>query len=122
MKFDMVRPCLRCPFRTDIPGYLSAARVREIGASLDGGTFPCHNTVDYENGWGDDQESEEYTPSGNEVHCAGALILLERLSRPSQMMRIAERLGFYDRRKLDMNAPVYKSIGAMAKAQPRRGR
>jgi hypothetical protein len=33
------------------------------------------------------------------------------------MMRIGERLGLYDRRKLDMTAPVYDSFDAMARAQ-----
>ena len=59
---------------------------------------------------------------GGEAHCAGALILLEKLNLPSQMMRIAERLGMYDRRKLDMLAPVFDSFVAMIKAQPSRGR
>jgi hypothetical protein len=33
------------------------------------------------------------------------------------MMRIGERLGLYDRRKLDMRAPVFASFDAMARAQ-----
>lgn len=50
-------------------------------------------------------------------HCAGALILLEKIERPSQMMRIAERLGIYDRFKRDMDAPVYESFERMIEAQ-----
>lgn len=30
------------------------------------------------------------------MHCAGAMIVLEHEERPNQIMRIAERLGFYD--------------------------
>lgn len=40
------------------------------------------------------------------VHCAGALIFLEKRYRPNQLMRISERLGMYDRTKLDMKAKV----------------
>jgi len=53
------------------------------------------------------------------VHCAGALILLEKLEQPSQMMRIAERLRMYDARQLDMDAPVFESFEDMVKAQTR---
>ena len=28
--FTLVRPCPKCPFRTDIPGYLRRARAQEI--------------------------------------------------------------------------------------------
>ena len=35
--------------------------------------------------------------------------MLEHNQEPNQMMRIMERLGFYDRTKLDMDAPVFKS-------------
>lgn len=60
-----------------------------------------------------DDETGEYQPSGQEMHCAGALILLERANRASQMMRIAERLGMYDRTKLDMQAKVFASFDEM---------
>ena len=51
-----------------------------------------------------------------EAHCAGALILLEKLGEPSQMMRVCERIGLYDRTKLDMAAPVFDSFEAMREA------
>ena len=50
----------------------------------------------------------------NAEHCAGALIFLEAQEQPNQMMRIAERLGLYDRRKLDMESPVFDDADAMA--------
>jgi hypothetical protein len=40
------------------------------------------------------------------MHCAGAMIVLEHEDRPNQIMRIAERLGFYDRTALVMDSPV----------------
>lgn len=111
MSYALIKPCKNCPFRTDITAYLTPERVDEIEASLINSEFPCHKTTE----WGDGDE-EDYTPTGSEEHCAGALILLEKLERPSQMMRICERLGIYDRRKLDMNAPVYDSFEEMRDA------
>jgi hypothetical protein len=118
--YRLTSPCPMCPFRSDIPPYLNRGRVREIQQSLyDGGQFPCHLTTD----WGDDDDAEhDYIPTGHEVHCAGALIVLEKEGRPNQMMRIAERIGLYDARKLRMDAPVYASFRAMIDAQPERGR
>lgn len=48
-------------------------------------------------------------PTKDSQHCAGALIFLEKIEEPHQMMRICERLGMYDRTKLDMDAPVFES-------------
>ena len=86
--------------------------MREIEVSLERASFPCHKTIDY-----DDEDDQRGTEGSS--HCAGALILLEKLERPSQMMRIAERLGLYDRTRLDMGAPVFDSFDEMADAQPR---
>lgn len=107
----MTTPCPKCPFRADIPGYLTKSRVREIARSLERAEFPCHQTT----------KQGDRVETGKEIHCAGALILLEKLEQPSQMMRIAERLGMYDARKLDMEAPVFDSFEDMIAAQRRRG-
>lgn len=114
--YDMTSPCPKCPFRSDIPAFLTAARVREIEESLKRAEFPCHQTLDYETDDGEPVETK------NTKHCAGALILLEKLERPSQMMRICERIGLYDRRKLKMDAPVFDSFREMERAQPRKGK
>jgi hypothetical protein len=107
--YALTSPCANCPFRNDIRPYLRPERVREIEASLEQAEFPCHKTTDLS----DDSSEEEYVRTGNESHCAGALILLEKLEQPSQMMRICERLGIYDRRKLDMVAPVFDTFDEM---------
>lgn len=109
--YSLVRPCAKCPFRSDIRAYLRQERVREIEDSLVRSEFPCHETVMHD-GEGDRVRSD------GEAHCAGALILLEKLGRPSQMMRIAERLGMYDASRLDMGAPVFDDFDEMAEAQP----
>lgn len=105
MKFDLKRPCTHCPFRYDIPGYLTQAKAEEIIESIAyrDESFPCHKTLDFNN---TDEEGDAIT-TGEEQHCAGALILLEHMDSPNQMMRIAERIGLYDRRKLDMESPVF---------------
>lgn len=113
MNYDMTKPCAKCPFRTDVPPYLLPERVEEIEAVLDRGEFTCHETTVPVEG---DDGSTDMEDGPNAQHCAGALILLEKLERPSQMMRICERLGMYDRRKLDMDAPVYESFEEMTEA------
>lgn len=109
MKFTMVRPCAHCPFRSDIPGYLHPERAKEIAASVvdRGEPFPCHETLAYS----DDGDVERMTGPDSQ-HCAGALILNEKLRRPGQLARIAGRLGMYDCRRLDMAAPVFATARA----------
>lgn len=115
MNYDMKSPCDHCPFRIDIPPYLTTDRIYEIADSLVRGEFPCHKTTvaDEETDEGDMWE----TP--NSQHCAGALRLMEAAECPSQMMRIAGRLGIYDPRKIDKTVPVYESWDEMAEAQER---
>lgn len=112
--YAMTSPCDNCPFRSDVKPYIRAARVVEIRQSLMRSEFPCHKTVEYD----DDGDAVR---SNAEIHCAGALILLEREGQPFQMMRIAERLGIYDASKLNMDAPVYESFNAMVKAHRKAG-
>ena len=116
MKLNMVRPCAKCPFRGDIPGYLSEERAAEIVEDLlSGASFPCHTTVDYSGEAEDSEDRCNLSPSELErtEHCAGALIFLEFLNQPNQYMRWMERLRgqdgkpFYDRSRLDMQSPVF---------------
>lgn len=107
MKFEMTKPCKNCPFRTDsLKGWLGKNRAKEIAFAIiqQQGTFPCHKTVDY-----DSDEEGEGVANGDSQHCAGAMIMLEHMEKPNQMMRIAERIGLYDMRKLDMKSPVFKN-------------
>jgi hypothetical protein len=108
--YGMRTPCANCPFRTDVRPYLTRARVREIERSLVRSEFPCHKTTEHD-------DEGEYTPTGDEIHCAGALILMQHEGISSQMTRIAYRLGMFDPDKLNMEAPVYTSFDDMAEAQ-----
>lgn len=127
--YTLKSPCANCPFRSDKPFHLDSDRVKEIADSLrdtpeaPGGTFYCHKTITYnsgaeersDDGHDDDAESDDFngriTPRSRA--CAGALATLEKEQRPNQIMRIAERLGLYDMKRLDHeNAPVYESLDA----------
>lgn len=114
--YSLTTPCDNCPFRTDIKPYLHPERVEEIRDALVRGEFPCHKTVTYRDGDGEEAEDVRVA-TDKEIHCAGALILQEKTGHVSQMMRIAERLGMYDHRKLDMDAPVFDSWEEMIEAQ-----
>lgn len=113
----MRSPCPKCPFRTDVKPYLNRERAQEISSGLfpQQQTFACHETTEHD----DDGEN---VISEKEQHCAGALIVLEGMNRPNQMMRLAERFGSYDRRKLSKTAPVFKTLRAFVAAQPVRRR
>lgn len=117
MRFTMTDPCPRCPFRTDIPPFLTRGRAQEIASSMirHDQTFQCHQTIDYSECGEDGDGMIEHT--ANAQHCAGALIVLERMKLPNQMMRIAERIGSYDRRKLNRRAPVFKTMAEFIAAQ-----
>ncbi len=115
--YTLTTPCKDCPFRSDIDFYLSPDRVRQIATELhaNGGDFYCHKTLDY----GRDDHGGEFDPSMEPRArvCAGALSTLENEERPTQTMRIAERLGIYDRTALDPDAPVYESINEWVRAK-----
>ena len=105
-------PCGSCPFRTDRPSYLTKSRAREIIATMKHDQdFKCHKTLDYDTEDGEGQNTERT------AICAGFAVIAETAGTPTQMMRIAERMGMYDKGNLNMDAPVYKTarafIGAM---------
>lgn len=110
--FGLKKPCPRCPFRMDVPGYLRRARAQEIAESIaDGSIFHCHQTtVDGIEIEDDGMEFETLVAGPDSQFCAGALIVLERCESPNQAMRMAENLGYYDPTMLDMEAPVARTM------------
>lgn len=104
MKYNLKRPCSNCPFRSDVHFPMTKARRRDIAKSILNRqeTFSCHKTNEF---CGDNAIETQ-----NSQHCAGAMVILEKMERPNQMMRIAERLGMYDRENLDMDSPVYDDL------------
>ncbi|TQC94701.1 hypothetical protein FK216_15575 [Moraxellaceae bacterium AER2_44_116] len=107
MKFTLSKPCANCPFRTDKPeqeGWLGGERAQEIADDICNGnkTFSCHKTVEHDE---DGQAVNRMT----EIHCAGALIMLEKMGMTNEnnMLRIAQRLHLYDVSTLDMDSPIF---------------
>lgn len=98
MKYTMTTPCDACPFLKSMAHGFSMRRLEEFA----GGEFPCHKTAKLD----DSDLDSGYEATEDSLHCAGALIFNEKREQPHQMMRICERLGFYDMRKLNMEAPV----------------
>lgn len=100
MNYALTTPCSLCPFRNDDKRlYIHPSVLRGMAR----GEFCCHHTGEC------NDETGNIEPNANSSHCAGALIFLEHLDAPHQMMRICERLGLYDRSKLNMDAPVFRS-------------
>lgn len=105
MMFKMTRPCDNCPFRKGkgCSFKLGKQRIQDI---VDGPSFQCHKTLDYENF--DDPIARQ---GAHPQQCAGLMSLLSREGKPNQIMQIGERLGYFDPAKLD-HATVYESINA----------
>lgn len=97
MKYCLSDPCDQCPFLKKMKRGFT---LRRLYSMIGQGEFHCHKTGDH------DEETGNYVANEKSAHCAGALIFLERRNQANQMMRISERLGFYDRSKLNMKAPV----------------
>lgn len=106
MNYSMTEPCDACPFLKG-SGFTWRSLIEHAS-----GEFACHKTCKL------DDESGTFEPQQKSLHCAGALIFLEKQDAPHQMMRICERLGHYDRRKLNMDAPV---VGTPSECRRPRG-
>lgn len=99
MKYNMTEPCDACPFLKG-SGFALQRLIEHAS-----GDFPCHKACEVEEETGNFVARNDKTP-----HCAGALIFNEKRNQPHQMMRIAERMGLYDRSKLNMQAPVGTTV------------
>lgn len=94
MKYTQTTPCKQCPFT------MKSFPLRRLKEFASYGEFHCHKSGIQ------DEETQEFIPTNESVVCAGMLIFNEKRNEPNQMMRIAERLGIYDRSKLNMKAKV----------------
>ncbi len=107
--YALKKPCANCPFLKDktkaiqlhedrVPGIIESL----LDESATG--FSCHKTVHHSKTGGDWVENEDgeevYENSGKEQQCAGALIVLEKMGRPTQLMQIMGRLGVYNPEQL----------------------
>ncbi len=115
--FNTSKPCHDCPFLRFGGIRVRPGRVKEVAGlmlSPEGGSFPCHKTRTL-------TEDGEHIRTGDELHCAGALIFAEKNGNATQIMRIMERLGAYDAKKLMADkytvAAVFDDIEEMMEAQ-----
>ena len=102
MDFELNAPCKTCPFLQGSALRLHRSRASQIVKALveEGRTFSCHSTNDFR----DDGGVVEHN------HCAGAMLFLEKLGRPNQLMRIGERLGVYSPQHLKGGERVFASM------------
>lgn len=99
MNYTKTTPCPDCPFLQGTEDVYTDKRLRQFAS----GEFPCHKTAKLET---EEDGASGFMATKDSVHCAGALIYLEKRNAPHQMMRICERLGMYDYTRLNMEAPV----------------
>lgn len=106
--FRLKRPCGGCPF-TAGGVELEPGRLEGIVADLladDQKIFHCHETVYSDRLGGEFDDEGKYCPSHRESFCAGAMVVLERMGRPSVAQRLGRALGYYDPEVLMQNAAV----------------
>ncbi len=104
--FRLKRPCGGCPFTADGVD-LEPGRLQSIVADLlanDHQIFHCHETVYSKRLGGQFSDAGDYTPSHRGSVCAGAMVVLEELNRPSVAQRVGAALGVYDRQEVMKNA------------------
>jgi hypothetical protein len=96
--FDLLSPCVTCPFRK---GQGSMFRLGRLGEIRRAPAFQCHKTIDY--------SGEEAAPGNMPQQCAGLLTVLWREGELNQIGRVAVRLGSLDPDKLDPRREAYES-------------
>jgi hypothetical protein len=106
--FDLMRPCVTCPFRKGLGSHFQLRRLEDIRRDV---AFQCHKTVDYE-AWNDEVKRQGDRPQ----QCAGLMALLHRMNEPNQIMRVAERIGVLDCAKLDPENEVYATWAEAVRA------
>lgn len=104
LHFDLHTPCGECPFRIDIPCFLTEARVRHLLYEI----IDCHRTF----------QCHKTRNACVEHHCAGALIMIERemANGEHHMIRLARALTIYDPSQLYGHEIVYATRQQMIEA------
>lgn len=101
--FALRRPCANCRFRMEGVIDLAPGGLEGIVSGLltdDLSTPHCYKTVHNDRTGGEWDEDGECHASGQESMCAGAIIYLEKLGRPTVAMRLGVALGMYNPAKL----------------------
>lgn len=107
--FDLKKPCRNCPFKKG-QGELFNLGVERCLEIFNAPSFQCHKTIDYDR-W----ESERGRQGDKPQQCVGVMSLLHRANLPSNIMRVAERIGHTDFSTLD-HSQVYDNIAEALEA------
>ena len=104
--FSMTKPCVDCPFRVARKFPLPRARKAEIARAVigEGRAFPCHKTTQF------DGDGAFEPDVDRNKQCAGAMILALKENRPTDIMQVGERLGWFDPAALTDRDDVYHSF------------
>jgi hypothetical protein len=108
--FALKKPCDNCPFLKDGAIELHEGRLEGIIDDItndDTKVFHCHKTVHNKRTGGDLSDDGEYTASGHESHCVGAMAYLLKIRRPNVAMRLGMALRMFDPGELS------KSVGGL---------
>jgi hypothetical protein len=113
--FALSRPCGNCPFLKEGAIDLAPGRLESIVEEIvndDLSTFHCHKTV-Y-------RPSTARRPKAERSMCAGAMIYLEKVNRPTVGMRLGHLCGAYDAEAMQANAHLVIEPLTRPAAAPRR--
>lgn len=124
-KFDMKRPCVHCPFRTDETAIRFASQERALEIALTGllHGFPCHTTADYIDE-DEPQRQAGYVFGNSSQHCVGYLImqLNEDDRTPWPGIDNDDAILNHIKQNVDPTAPVFASMNDFLKANARSAR
>lgn len=107
---DRKVPCSTCPFRTGQGAFrnLGTARATEIAESLlKGESFTCHSDI--------------HRRTHDRNQCVGAMLILDKLEQPNQIMQIASRLKLFDATQLQGRDDVFDNFDAWVVSQHESG-
>ena len=113
LSFNLKAPCRDCPFRSDIRPYLpqSTSRTVRPRSRTHDLRLPRDRSLS-----ATQRQARPFQPS-NSASLHRRLILMHKTECQGDLQQLAERLEFYDRGELRMDAPVYDTFEQMIKAQ-----
>lgn len=118
--YDLRRPCLHCPFRTDDTAirFYSVRRAMAIWASGYYHGFPCHNAAEYVAADTETGAGSGYYMGEDSQHCAGFVIMQLQVSPGRPWPGIGDDPALLDclAARVDMSAPVFDDINDFLQA------
>ena len=118
--YDLKRPCLNCPFRTDDTAirFASGDRALAIWASGYFHGFPCHKAAEYVEADGDDNSRSGYYLGAESQHCAGFIIMQLQVLKglPWPGIGDSQEVADWLAARVDMSAPVFDDVNEYLRA------